>query len=262
MVRIHFQDRFIGTLLALAFATLLTGCAGVREQTIGPEYPGEFSQLYNSPCGWSYNPYYAYGRPDYCDPFLGEPFRSHYYFIHDPYWYYYNAYYYPYYPYFPYYYYPYYGHYYDQDDDGHHHHKRGFWSGLKHRADDRKNARDNRVNEWQEKSKDAWDEIQDAIHDRRDARMEQWQGIRDTAQDRREERSERWENFFNNARSAFSRIGEQRQERRENRQDFFKERGLLRDNNHQPLFNRSDNNTGSGNGLFNGGILRGWGGRR
>ena len=101
MVR-HVRDSILSALL-LVFATLLTGCAGVREQTIGPEYPGEFSQLYNSPCEWSYNPYYAYGRPDYCDPFLGEPFRSHYYFIHDPYWYYYNAYFYPYQPYYPFY---------------------------------------------------------------------------------------------------------------------------------------------------------------
>jgi len=262
MVRLHFQDKITGTLLLLAFATLLSGCAGVSEQTIGPEYNGEFSQIYNSPCGWSYNPCYAYRRPDYCDPFLGEPFRSHYYFIHDPYWYYYNAYYYPFYPYYPYYYYPYYG-YRCYDDD--HQHKKGFWHRFKHRGDDRKDVRDTitgGVNEWREKRKDAWDEIQDAIRDRRDARLEQWQDIRDTAQDRREKRSERWGNFFNNAGSVFSNIGEKRRERMENRQDFFRGRGLLRNDNHQPLFNRSDNNTGSGNGLFNGGILRGWGGRR
>ena len=256
-------------------------CSG----TAGREAP------YYGPAGWSYTPHYGYGRtfgpfdPYYCDPFLGEPFCSSYKSFHDPYWYYYNAYFYPYQPYYPFYpYSSYYGYYYDNDDDDDHNHKRGFWHSLKHRDDERKDARDNRVNEWREKRKDAWDEIQDAIRDRRDARMEQWQGIRDRAQDQREERvehlqdfrgrvqdrvremgeerRERWDNFSNNAGNAFSRIGEQRQERIEQRRDFFKERGLLRNDNHQPLVNRGDTNNGSGNVLFNGGILRGWGGRR
>jgi hypothetical protein len=266
MVRLPVQNSILSALLLLAFTTLLTGCAGVREQTIVPAYP---EQLYNCADGWNYNTPYAYGRtfdpfdPYYCDPFLGEPFCSSYNSFHDPYWYYYNAYFYPYQPYYPFYpSSPYYGYYYYDDDDHHHHHKRGFWQSLKHRADERKDARDNRVNEWREKRKGAWDEIQDAIRDRRDARMGQWQDIRDKAQGRREERSERWGNFLNNAGNSFSMIGQQRQERMENRRDFFKERSLLRNNNYQPLFKRGDNNTGNGNRPFNGGILRGWGGRR
>jgi hypothetical protein len=258
MVRLPVQNSILSALLLLAFTTLLTGCAGTREQTLSPAYP---EQLYNCAAGWNYNIPYAYVRtfdpfdPYYCDPFLGEPFCSHYYSIHDPYWYYYNAYFYPYQSYYPYYY----GYYYNDDD---HHHKRGFWHRLKHRPDKRKDARDNRVNKWREKRNDSWDEIRDAIRDRRDARLEQWQGIQERAQGRREERSERWGNFLNNAGNSFSRIGEQRQERMENQRVFFKERSLLRNNNHQPLFKRGDNNTGSGNKPFNGGILRGWGGRR
>ena len=253
-------------------------CSG----TAGREAP------YYGAAGWGYTTYYGYGRtfdpfdPYYCDPFLGGPFCSNYNAIHDPYWYYYNAYGYPFFPGYPYYYYPYYGYYYDADD---HHHKRGIRDIIEDWADDRKDARDtvtDRVNEWREKRKDRWHEIEEAIRDWRDTRMEQWQGIRDRAQDRREERREQWQdfrgrvqdrvremgeerrerwgNFFDNAGNAFSRIGEQRQERIEQRQDFFKEHGLFRDDNPQPLVNRGDNNNGSG--LFNGGVLRGWGGRR
>jgi hypothetical protein len=253
-------------------------CSG----TAGREAP------YYGPAGWRYTPYYGYGRsfdpfdPYYCDPFLGGPFCSYYNSMHAPYWYYYNAYSYPFFSGYPYYYYPYYGYYYDTDDD--HHHKRGFWHSLKHQADESKDARDNRVRGWREEKKDRWDEIEHAIRDQRDARMEQWQGIRDRARDQRgerieqrqdfrgrvqdrvremgEERRERWDNFSNNAGNAFSRIGEQRQERIEQRRDFFKEHGLFRNDNHQPLVNRGDNNNGSGSGLFNGGLLRGWGGRR
>jgi hypothetical protein len=224
---------------------------------------------YAPAAGWSYNPYYSYSQPFdpyYCDPFLGEPFCSSYRSFHDPYWYYYNAYFYPYQPYYPFYpYFPYYGYSYDDVDR---HHKRGFWHRLKHRADDRRDSRDtitDRINELRENTKDTWNEIENAIRERRDARMEQWQNFRGRVQDRvddmREQRRERWGNFLNNAGSAFSNIGEQRQERIEQRRDFIKEHGLFRNDNSQPVFNRSNNNS-SGSGLFNGGVLRGWGGRR
>ena len=167
---------------------------------------------YAPAAGWSYNSYYAYGRPfdpDYCDPFLGEPFCSSYKSFHDPYWYYYNAYFYPYQPYYPFYpYFPCYGYSYDNDE---HHYKRGFWHSLKHRAHDRNDARDTvtgRVNEWREQRKDRWHEIEEAIRERRDARMEQWQGIRDRAQDRREERIEQWQNFRGSVRRTASGRGE------------------------------------------------------
>jgi len=289
MKQFNFHKQIPPHFLLLTLLALITGCTTLREQTIVPAYPGTVTQLYAGSAGWNYNPYYSfYSRPlylfdpNYCDPFLGEPFCSSYKSFHDPYWYYYNAYFYPYQPYYPYYpYFPYYGYYYYDDN---HHHKSGFWHSLKHRADESKDARDNRVRGWHEEKKDRWDEIENAIRDHRDARMEQWQGIRDRAQDQRgerieqrqdfrgrvqdrvremgEERRERWDNFSNNAGNAFSRLGEQRQERIEQRQDFFKEHGLFRDDNHQPLVNRGDTNNGSGSGLFNGGVLRGWGGKR
>ena len=292
MKQFNFHKQILPLFLLLTLLALITGCATLREQTIVPAYSGTVMQFYAGSDGWNYNPYYSSCSrplypfdPYYCDPFLGEPFCSSYKSFHDPYWYYYNAYFYPYQPYYPYYpYFPYYGYYYDTDDDDDHHHKKGFWHSLKHRADERNDARDNRVKEWRKERKDAWNEIQEAIRDQRDARMEQWQGIRDRARDQRgerieqrqdfrgrvqdrvremgEERRERWDNFSNNAGNAFSRLGEQRQERIEQRQDFFKERGLFRNDNHQPLVNRGDTNNGSGNGLFNGNVLRGWGGRR
>ena len=294
MKQFNFHKQIPQFFLLLTLLALITGCATLREQTIVPAYPGTLTQFYAGSAGWNYNTSYAYGRtfdpfdPYYCEPFLDEPFCSSYKSFHDPYWYYYNAYFYPYQPYYPYYpYSPYYGYYYDTDDDDDHHHKRGFWHSLKHRADERKDARDTgtgRGNEWREKRKDRWDEIENAIRERRDARMEQWQGIRDGARDQRgerieqrqdfrgrvqdrvremgEERRERWDNFSNNAGNAFSRLGEQRQERVEQRQDFFKEHGLFRNDNHQPLVNRGDTNNGSGSGLFNSGVLRGWGSRR
>jgi hypothetical protein len=267
MMQLRVRDTLLSAML-LALAALMSGCTGAKAQMIAPAGPDVSPQFYNSTGGWNYNAVYAYGRtfdpfdPYYCDPFRDEPFCSHYYSIHDPYWYYYNAYFYPYQPYYPFYpYSPYYGYYYYDDNDDHHH-KRGFWHRLKHRTDKRKDARDNRDNEWREKINDSWDEIRDAIRDRRDARMEQWQDIRDTAQERREKRSERWGNFFSNAGSALPKMREQRQQHIENRQDFFKERGLLRNNNHQPLFQRGDNTPGNGNRIFNGSILRGLGGRR
>jgi hypothetical protein len=289
MKRVSFHKQIAPPLLLLTLLALIAGCATVREQTIVPACPGTLTQRYNGAGCWNINTGYSYGRPlypfdpNYCDPFLGEPFCSWYKSFHDPYWYYYNAYFYPYQPYYPFYpYFPYYGYYYYDYAD--HHHRRGLRHIIKDRADERKDARDNRVKEWHEERKDAWNEIEAAIRERRDTRMEQWQGIRDRAQDRREERieqwqdfrgrmqdrvremgeerRERWDNFSNNAVNAFSRIGEQRQERIEQRRDFFKEHGLFRNDNHQPLFNRDDNNNGNGSGLFNGGVLRGLGGGR
>ena len=35
-----------------------------------------------------------------------------------------------------------------------HHHKKGFWHSIKHRADERNDARDNRVKEWRKERKD------------------------------------------------------------------------------------------------------------
>jgi gas vesicle protein len=258
MKQFNFHKQITPLFLLLTLLALITGCATVREQTIVPAYPGTLTY------------YSSYGRPlypfdpNYCDPFLGEPFCSSYKSFHDPYWYYYNAYFYPYPPYYPFYpYSPYYGYYYNDDD---HHHRRGLRHIINDWADDRKDARDtvtDRGNEWREKSKKRWDEIESAIRERRDARMEQWQGIRESVQDRvREMGEERRGNFLNNAGNAFSRIGEQRQERIEQRRDFFKGHGLFRNDNHQPLFNGGDTNNGSGSGLFNGGVLRGWGGKR
>ena len=234
-----------------------------------PGTAGREAPCYYGAAGWRYTAYYAYGRtfdpfdPYYCDPFLGGPFCSNYNATHDPYWYYYNAYFYPFHPYSPYYYYPYYG-YFSHDDD--HHHRRSLRDAIEDWADDRKEAHDtvtDRVNEWRGKRKDRWDEIENAIRDHRDARMEQWQDFRGRVQDRvRDIGEQRGGNFINNAGNAFSRIGKQRQERIEQRRDFFKERGLFRNDNRQPLFNRGDNNNGNGGGLFNGGVLRGWGGRR
>ena len=111
-----------------------------------------------------------------------------------------------------------------------------------------------------------WQGIREQAQNRREERNRQWQDFSGRVQDRigqmQEERRERWNGFFNNAENVFSGFREQRQERIEQRRDFFKEHGLLRNDNHQPLFKHSDNTTGNGNGLFNGGILRGWGGRR
>jgi hypothetical protein len=312
MDRAGFYRQIVRAFLLPAIAALVSGCAGLKQETVLSPYPSALPVLhagealpeegetifdqeaegetifdqpelaqtepqangetpYEPAAGSSYDSY----DPYYCDPFLGEPFCSYYASIHDPYWYYYNAYLYPYYSYYPYYYYPYYG-YRCHDDD--HHHKKSFWHSFKHRGDDRKDVRDTitgRVNERREKRKDRWEEIENAIREQRDACVERWQDIREQAQDRREERieqwrdfsarvqdriqeigeerRERWNTFLSNAGTAFSRIGGQRR-------DFFKEHGLFRNDNHQPLFNRGDTSTGGG--LFNGGLLRGLGGRR
>jgi hypothetical protein len=102
-----------------------------------------------------------------------------------------------------------------------------------------------------------------------------------------ETRRERWHEIIDNARSLTDRMYEQRQERIENIRDFFKDRGVLRNNRtgdvlekfldsqrerfqqsplfhrdssreHSPLLDRSNDN----NSLYRNDGWKGWGNRR